>query len=174
MDDGDRQGETLADSERQSLRQIIQIVFQLEPFGQLSHTPGDLLRLEVEEARMQLQVLPHREFTIEGERLGHEADTLACLHILGVHRPVEQPGVSFRCGQQAGEHLHGRGLAAAVRAEKTENFSPLDAKAHMIDCRKTAEPHREAMRFDGRRALVCPARRDRDGAVASTFLFGEQ
>ena len=68
---------------------------------------------------MQLQVLPHREFTIE-ENAWDMKPTRARLHILGVHRPVEQPGVSFRCGQQTGEHLHGRGLAAAVRAEKTK------------------------------------------------------
>ncbi len=60
-------------------------------------------------------------------------------------------------------------LPQPFEPRKPKNFSPLDAKAHMIDCRKTAEPHREAMRFDRRRALVCPAGRDCDGAVASTI-----
>jgi hypothetical protein len=42
---------------------------------------------------------------------------------LRIDRLTEQPGLPLAGGQQAGEHLHRRGLAAAVGAEKAEDLA---------------------------------------------------
>ena len=65
---------------------------------------------------MQLEVLPDGQLAIEREGLRHIAHPLAGGDILRVDRLAEQPGFTFAGGQQAGEHLHGGGFAAAVRA----------------------------------------------------------
>ena len=65
---------------------------------------------------MQLEVLPHRQLAVQREGLGHVADALAGLHVVRVHRFAEQQRLALAGRQQAGEHLHGGGLAAAVGA----------------------------------------------------------
>ena len=53
---------------------------------------------------------------------------------------AEQPGLALGRRQQAGQHLHGRGLAAAVRAEEAEDLAALDAEVDMVDGDEVAEP----------------------------------
>ena len=60
--------------------------------------------------------------------------------------------------QQAGQHLHGRGLAAAVGAEEAEDLAALDAEAHVVDGDEIAEAHRQIPRLDGDLAVVRRAR----------------
>ena len=91
---------------------------------------------------MQLEILPDRELAVEREGLRHVADVLARLHVVGAHRLAEQLGRAFGGRQEAGQHLHGGGLAAAVRAEEAEDLAAPDAKADMVDGDEIAEPAR--------------------------------
>jgi hypothetical protein len=59
----------------------------------------------------------------------------------------------MRQHQQAGQHLHGRCLAAAVRADEAENLAAFDGEAHLIDGREIAEPPRQLARRDHRHAI---------------------
>ena len=76
---------------------------------------------------------------IRGKGLGHVADPATGRHVVSVHRLAEQRARAFAGRQQAGEHLHGGGLAAAVGAEKAEDFPTLDTEADVIDRDEVAE-----------------------------------
>ncbi len=73
-----------------------------------------MVGLEMEQPRVQFQVLRHGQLAIQREGLRHEADALARFQIVGVGALAEQEGLPRRCRKQSGQHLHGRGLAAAV------------------------------------------------------------
>ena len=51
--------------------------FQPEGGQRLVDPPARLRFVKIEQARMQHQILPHRQFGVEGESLGHEADAPA-------------------------------------------------------------------------------------------------
>ena len=61
---------------------------------------------------------------------------------------AEQHGLPSVGGRRPVEHLHGRGLAAAVRAEKAEDLALLDAEADMIHRGEFAESLGEPLGFD--------------------------
>ena len=110
-------------------------------------------RGQVEQARVQLEVLPHRQLGVEREGLRHEADALARARCRRRPPAGRTAGLAFGGGQQPGQHLHRRGLAAAVGAEEAEDLAALDAEAHVIDGGEVAEPLGQAVRLDGRRAV---------------------
>jgi hypothetical protein len=121
-----------------------------------------------------MKILQHRELGIEREGLRHVTDAAPDIHIVRIDLVPEQPGRAFTGRQQSGQHLHGRGLAAAVRAEKAEDFAPLDAKADVVDSGETVESHRQMRGFDRDVAIqVCGPRRNRHLRVAAAFLFRE-
>ena len=74
-------------------------------------------------ARVQIEVLADRELAIERKGLRHVADAPARLDIACLGRLAEQQRLALRRRQQTRQHLHGRGLAPAVRADKAEDFS---------------------------------------------------
>ena len=80
----------------------------------------------------------------------------------------------FAGGQQAGEHLHGGGFAAAIRAEKAENLPALDAEVDVVDRNKIAEAHAQVARLDGNFLLACRAWRDHQLLMALAFSFRHQ
>ena len=59
-------------------------------------------------------------------------------------------------GKQAGQHLHRRRLAAAVRAEKAEDLAALDGEAHAIDGGEIAESAGQIARDDDGLAVERP------------------
>jgi hypothetical protein len=59
-----------------------------------------------------------------------------------------------RWRQQAGEHLHGGGLAAAVGAEEAEDLAAADAEADVVDRHEVAKAHGQALRLDGDLAVA--------------------
>ena len=123
---------------------------------------------------MQLQVLAHTQFFIQRKRLRHITHPHPRGHIARVDRRAQQLGVAFGGGQQAGEHFHGGGFAAAVAAEKAENLAFFDFKTHMIDGGKLAETLGQPVRFHcRRRSGVGHKRRDVQPARALLF-FGRQ
>ena len=84
---------------------------------------------------------------------------------------AEQPGLTFAGGQQAGEHLHGGGFAAAVRSKEAKDFAAGDAKVNVVDGNKVAEAHGQAARFDGDLFLAAVARRDNYRLMRLTLCF---
>ena len=140
----DGQLQALLDAERQALGLGIGDIFRSKRSSSSAMRALDLVRREMEQLRMQLEVLPDRELAVEREGLRHVADAPARLHVVGAHRLAEQLRRAFGGGQQPGQHFHGRGLAAAVRAEKAEDLAARDAEAHMIDGDEVAEPRGSA------------------------------
>jgi hypothetical protein len=109
---------------------------------------------EPEQAGVQLEVLPDRELRVEREGLAHVTDPPADLHVARVDRLAEQPGGAAAGRQEARQHLHGRGLAAAVRAEKAEDLASVNPEAGTVDRGETAEAHGESVRLDGKVGVV--------------------
>ena len=128
----------------------------------------------MEQAGVQLEVLPDGQFAIEREGLRHIAHPLAGGDILRVDRLAEQPGFTFAGGQQAGEHLHGGGFAAAVGAEEAEDFTAGDAEINVVDGNKVAKAHGQAARFDGDLFLTAVARWDNYRPMRLTLCFWQQ
>ena len=114
VDHGHRQGQPLALPKRQGVGQALHDLAQAEALRHLLDPGRDPLFRHSEQPGMQHQVLPDRQLAVERKGLGHVADTPAGVEIVGVHRLAEQPGLPFAGRQQAGQHLHGGGLAAAV------------------------------------------------------------
>jgi len=124
---------------------------------------------------MQRQVLLHGQLAIERERLRHVAHTPACGHVAWIHRLAEQLRLALAGRQQAGQHLHGGGLAAAVGAQEAEDLAALDAKAHMVHRHEVAEAHRQILRFNGDVGLFVQCQRfNHDFSVGAPFFFRQQ
>src|SRR5262249_36303284 len=88
---------------------------------------------------------------------------------------TEEPGLARARRKQAGEHFHGGGLAATVRAEETENLATLDAEADAIDGREVAKPHRQVASLDGDLSVSTTHDwRNNDGLVTSLLFFRQQ
>ena len=138
---------------------------EVEPLDQLRDTGGPLLLGQMKKLGVQLQIVPHRQLGIEREGLRHVADAPACRHAVRIDGPAEEPRLALAGGEKARQHLHRGGLAAAVRAEKSEDLAGLDAKAHMVDGREAAEAHGEARGLDCRRARPGLALRQRHHTV---------
>ena len=67
--------------------------------------------------------------------------------------------------EEAGQHLHGRGLAAAVGAEEAEDLAAPDLEADVVDGGEIAEPARQSFGDDrGRTVVGRPWRHDEVGA----------
>ena len=61
----------------------------------------------------------------------------------------KQARFAFRNRQQSSQHLHGRGLAAAIGAKEAEYLSALDMEADVIDRSEIAEAPGKSLCFDG-------------------------
>ena len=123
---------------------------------------------------MQLEVLADGQLGIERERLRHVADAPARIDVAGVERLAEQQGLAFARRQQSGEHLHRRGLAAAVGADKAEDLAAFDGEAHPIDGDKVAEAACQVARRDHRLGIDNPVRRDFQLGVPGPDVFRQQ
>ena len=97
------------------------------------------------------------------------------VEVVRVHRSAEEPRLPLACGQQPGEHLHGRGLAGPVRPQEAEDLAPADAEAHVIDRGKVAETPGEVACFDSDLGFIAQgAVPGLHGAVAGTPVAREQ
>ena len=85
---------------------------------------------------------------------------------------AEQLCGSLARRQEAGEHLHGRGLAAAVRAEEPEDFAARNLEADIVDGGEVAEPHGQVFGFDGevRPSLIGSGRYDHLVVTGTPFF----
>ena len=86
-------------------------------------------RCEMEQAGVQVQVLPHRQLGVEREGLRHVADAAraACPRRRSAGRTA-RPAPRWR-GSRPRQHLHRRRLAAAVGAEEAEDLAALDPRS---------------------------------------------
>ena len=89
-------------------------------------------------------------------------------------RLAEQQRLAFARRQQAGQHFHRRGLAAAVRAEKAEDLAALDGEADAVDRGEVAEAAGQVAGDDDRLAVDDAARRNLQRLVIRALLFRQQ
>src|SRR6516162_10287859 len=121
--------------------------------------------------RVQLEILPDSELAVERERLCHVTDVAAHLHVIRSHWPPKQLCPTFCGGQEPGEHLHGRRLAAAVGTEEAENLPRRDAEVDMIDGNKVAEPSGQPFGLDRRHFVGRRNARAYDHLLMQRALF---
>ncbi len=88
---------------------------------------------QMEQMRMQIEILPDGQFGIEREALRHIADARAALLRTAIDLLAEQQGLAGCRRQKARQHFHRRRLAAAVRADEAEDLAALDREIDMID-----------------------------------------
>ncbi|GJD99972.1 hypothetical protein GMJLKIPL_1890 [Methylobacterium isbiliense] len=168
---GHRQLQPLLDPEGQSVGPRVLDRTEVVAVEQLPNPHGPVVRRQMVELGVQFEVLQHRQLAVEREGLRHVADVAARLHVVLADRAAEQPRVPLRGGQEAGEHLHRGGLAAAVRAEEAEDLAAADAEADVVHRREGAEAPRQVLRLD-RRLRVEPRRPETQhhGPVLRLFL----
>ena len=148
MQHGHGELEPLLDAERQAVGSRVDHGLQVIALQQLLNSPGDLVRRQVVELRVQLQILSDRQLAIEREGLRHVADAAARLHVVRAHGLAEQLAGAAGRGKEADQHFHRGGLAAAVRAEEPEDFAAWNLEADVVDRDEVAEPAREPLGFD--------------------------
>ena len=156
--DRDCKREPLANAERKLGSLLVEIIFKAKIRDQLGKAGGGLVRRQVEKPRMQLEVLPDGQLGVERQRLRPVADAPARIDVAGIERLAEQQCLPLARRQEACQHLHGRGLAAAIRADETENLAAFNGEAHPIDGSEVTEPARERARRDHRFAAAAPWR----------------
>ena len=113
--------------------------------------------------RVQPQVLSHRQLFVQREQLRHVADVQPRAQVPRVHRLAQQAGPAFGDVEQAREHLHRRGLAAAVRAQEAEDLAALDAEVDVAHRGEITEAARQAFGLHGRLATKIRQGRDDQG-----------
>ena len=171
VEHGNRQLQPLFDAKRQALGLGVGHIFQVVAFEQLVDAGLDLVGRQMVKLGMQIEILPHRKFAVEGKRLRHVADVLARLHVVGAHRLAEQFGRAFGDRQQSGHHFHGCRFSAAVRAEEAENLAAADAKTHMVNGDEVAEPAGKPIRLDRRSGVIAFGARAHDDLLMLAALF---
>ncbi len=174
MDYRDRQRQPLPDAGWKPVRQSGKVSRQIELPRHLHDAYRHLRCRQPKQSRMQLQILMHGELGVEREGLRHEADAAPHLDVGRVGGVPEYPCLPFRGRQQPGEHLHGRGLAAAVGADKAEDLAAVDTEAHVVDRGKRTEAPCQIARLDGGAVRARDARRHDQAAVVAALLPREQ
>ena len=154
---GHRELQPLLDAERQAVGPRVLDGFQLVAVEQFPDSHRPVVRQQMVELGVQFEVLQHGQLAVEREGLRHVADVAPGLHVVAADGPAEQPRGALRGRQEAREHLHRRGLAAAVRAEEAEDFAAGDAEADIVDRGEAAEAPRQVLGLD-RRLRVEPRR----------------
>jgi hypothetical protein len=172
VDHRHREREPLPHAERESIGQHVHDLGKIETLCHLGDAAGNGLRRHLEQPGVQVEVLPDGELGIEREGLRHVADAPARLDIAGIDLPAEQPGAALARFEQAGQHLHRRGLATAVRAEEAEDFPARNRQIDRVDSDEIAEAHGQPLGFDRQHIVMAGiAGRDHHGVVVGcSFL----
>jgi len=129
----DREREALTDAQRQAGGGLVGIGFEIEFLCELGAARLDAIGRQVEKPRVQRQILCDGQLAIQRKRLRHIADLHPRLQVVRVNFMAKYARVACAGRQKAGQHFHGRGLAAAVRTQKAENLAGGDAKAHIFN-----------------------------------------
>ena len=149
----DRELKPLLDAERQAVRPRVDHGLQIVALEELFEPRRNLLRRQVIELSVQLEILPDRQFAVEREGLRHVADVAPRLHVARTHRLAEQLARAAARRQEARQHLHRRRLAAAVGAEKAEDLAAGNSEADVIDRDEVAELPGQPFGLDRRRLI---------------------
>ncbi|MNH03377.1 hypothetical protein D3C79_626390 [compost metagenome] len=136
---------------------------EVKALDQLGDTRCAVSLGQIEQSGVQFQVLAHAQLAIQRETLRHETDPLARGQVFGVHGSTQQGGAAFAGRHQSGEHFHGGGLAAAVGAEKAEDFTATDGEADLVHRSEIPKAQGQFMRFDRNRRVAVRARRNLQG-----------
>ena len=153
MQHGDRELEALLDAEWQAVRPRVDDRLQIIALEQFLDPASDLFRRKMIQLGVQLQILRDRQFAVERESLSHVADVAPSLHVVRAHRLAKQLACAAARRQEPDQHFHRRRLAAAIGAEKAEDFAARDLEADVIDGDEIAELAREPLRLDRRRLV---------------------
>ena len=119
-----------------------------EGIQELSGTHAGRLLVVAEETAQQDQVLQAREVLVDGGVLAGEADPAADLVGLADDVVAEDVGLAAVGAQQGGEHLHGGGLAGAVRAEDAVDRAGRHRQVDSVDGPGLTERLHEARGLD--------------------------
>ncbi len=95
-----------------------------------------------------VEVLDDGHVRVERRRFRQVAGAPFCFDRLIEHVEAGDDGLAVGGRHVAGENPHGGRLAGAVRAEKSEDFTALDAEADVVDGSKPTVPLREALDLD--------------------------
>ena len=114
----------------------------------------------------ELEVLGDRELSVEREFLGDVADALPGrgASVAQVNSRHAQRAAAGR--EQAAQHPKRRRLPRSVGTEQTENLSPMDFKADMIDRRESPEAPDQVVYLDhGLACVIGPVGMRRDVGI---------
>ena len=139
VDQGDGQGQSLADAQRQALGSHVGHLTEPEPVEHFRDPPANLVRWQMEQPGVQYQVLADGQLGVERERLRHVPDSPARDEVGRVQWMAEERGRALGRRQEPGQHLHRGRLAAPVGAEEAEDFAALDPEADVVHCGERAE-----------------------------------
>ena len=165
--------QALADTERQRSGFLFSDGSEVV-LGECFADGGFAARAQAVEAGVQFEVLPHGEFFVKAEGLRHVADAHPGGDAACVHWCAEEFGVATAGLQEASEHFHGGGFAAAVAAEKAEDFAFFDGEADVVHGGEVAEGFGEAVCFDGGRGMGVGNERGRVEAAGALLFFRRQ
>ena len=175
MDHRHRQRQPLPDAKRQVVRQRVHDRAKIETLRHFGDTRLNCLFRQLEQAGVQIKVLPHRQFRIEREGLAHVTDAVADRHVARIHLVSEELRLSFAGGQKARQHLHGGGFSAAIGAEKAKNLAARNLEADIVDGGEIAETHAKVGCLDGIITLTGRLSwRDMDFVVILALFFGKK
>jgi len=159
------QGEPLSDAERQHVGEVVEMRAEAEPGHEFVDPPSGPVGRKVKQPGVQPEVLPDGQLAVEGEGLRHVADPTPGIGAVGVDPLAEQEGLPRARRQQAGEHLHGGRLPAAVGAEEAEDLPPIDLERHVLHGGEGAEAAGQVAGHDRGRTSGGHADRDRERPV---------
>ena len=174
MDNGHRERQTLTDAHRQARSPIAGILLEFEALQEIGNAFLCLFLRQMEEMGMQFQVLHDRQLGIEGKGLRHISDAVAQVDVAGVNRLPKKKRVPRGRGQQTSEHFHGRGFAAAIRADEAENFAARDGEGDVVYSSKIAEFAGKPLRDNSGRTGLRLSRRYFNCPVTGAQRFGEK
>ena len=92
---------------------------------------GDIRTRHAVQLRGDGQVFVDREVAVERRRLGQVTDAGLRGRRLFEEVDAADPDLARRRREVAGQHLHRRGLAGAVRAEKAQDFAAGEGQRHV-------------------------------------------
>src|SRR5215470_15014710 len=120
------QSQSLFPSSRETASKSVHILFELVRGDRFLDLLVQSFPSQLRSPTVETKVLHYGEVVIQTEFLAHVADPLTNCIALSPHIKALNPGFAFGDWQNSGQHFDHRGLAAAVRPEKAEDFSLLN------------------------------------------------
>ena len=106
--------------------------------------------------------------------MAHVTDAATDRDVLGIDGMAEDLRPALCRGQKPRQHFHRRRLAAAVRAEKTEDLAARDLETDIIDGREITEAHGQMIRLDRDVTTIRPRTSRNPQRFVSTALLLRQ